>query len=395
MTVIDLKAYLDFGHFALHSVKGMADEQWSNSLCSDNGFSAAQRIPQMCYSIQRPLQSPTVFVHGSIPLNGICSVKLPRKSAGHRGMSACSAIQAVSHGHSKSHFSLDSRARQRNTRLAHLCRLCPSLDSYRSPTLCKRRVIGRTGTDCICPRLDNHRPVPVIVPVGTISATQGRCKNAYIARPARQHSYVYTHLGRPFARCQYSRQPGIRTGRTVHYGSRLPGFCSSIYLYTKPLSLHYTAKEQLRLFQSQLQSCRQKHWTSLRSDDTAKWLSHVAGLSCCSSSHQLCRFRYKQKTRLLNKQLCITGTDHCKTLQMPLADRTLLQMDQAVSSHQNVFGNKLQRRQDPNMDCNQRVRACCHCQERTQTRTKSWRNHANSQHCTFRASTDRTSTYEL
>ena len=120
MTVIDLKAYLDFGHFALHSVKGMADEQWSNSLCSDNGFSAAQRIPQMCYSIQRPLQSPTVFVHGSIPLHGICSVKLPRKSAGHRGMSACSAIQAVSHGHSKSHFSLDSCARQRNTRLASM-----------------------------------------------------------------------------------------------------------------------------------------------------------------------------------------------------------------------------------------------------------------------------------
>src|ERR1035437_5664076 len=147
MTVIDLKSHLDFGHFTLHSVKGMADEQRTNSLCSDNGFSAAQRIPQMCYSIQWPLQSPTVFVHGSISLYGICPVKLPRKSAGHRGVSACSAIQVVSHGHSKFHFSFDSCVRQRNTGLADICRLCPGLDSYRSHTLCKRRVVSRTGTD--------------------------------------------------------------------------------------------------------------------------------------------------------------------------------------------------------------------------------------------------------
>ena len=57
MTVIDLNLILDSGHFTLPSVKGMADEHRTNRLCADNGFSAAQRIPQKGVSpyLQLPL----------------------------------------------------------------------------------------------------------------------------------------------------------------------------------------------------------------------------------------------------------------------------------------------------------------------------------------------------
>ena len=206
MTVIDLNLILNSGHFTLHSVKGMAYEYRPNSFCPDHGFSAAQRISQMRQTIPRPLQSPAIFVHGSISLYGICSVKLSRKSAGHRSLSACSAVQTVSYGHPKSRFSFNTCLCQRNARLAHLCRLCTSLDSYCQAIVCKRRTVGRTGSNGVCTRFDNDRLVSFTVPVGAISPTQGRRKNAHTARSAGQHPHVYTHFGRPIARCQYSRR---------------------------------------------------------------------------------------------------------------------------------------------------------------------------------------------
>ena len=74
MTVTDLDLILNSGHLTLHSVKGMAYECRTNSLCPDHGFSAAQRISQMRQTILWPIQSPAVFVRGSISLYGICSV---------------------------------------------------------------------------------------------------------------------------------------------------------------------------------------------------------------------------------------------------------------------------------------------------------------------------------
>jgi hypothetical protein len=97
---------------------------------------------------------------------------------------------------------------------------------------------------------------------------------------------------------------------------------------------------------------------------------------------------------LPNEQLFTGGTDNRSTLQVPLADRNLFQMDQAVPSYQDIFRHQCQRCENSNLDSYQRLRSGGDCQERTQNRTEFGRNLANSQHCTFRESLYYTSTYE-
>jgi len=109
------------------------------------------------------------------------------------------------------------------------------------------------------------------------------------------------------------------------------------------------------------------------------------------------RHRNKQKVHIFNKQLYTAGSDNCPALQVPLADRNLLQVDQAIPAYQNIFWHKRECRKDSNMDCCQRLRSGSYCQERTPNQAEFGRNSANSQHCAFRESsyyTSYTNTYE-
>jgi hypothetical protein len=123
-------------------------------------------------------------------------------------------------------------------------------------------------------------------------------------------------------------------------------------------------------------------------------LLRIAGLSCCASANQLLRHRGKQKIRISNQQLCTAGSDNCQTLQVPLADRNLFQMDQAIPANQNIFRHHQERSEDSNLDCYQRLCLDGYSQEGTQNRVEFERNRANSQHYAFRASAYGTSTYE-
>ena len=68
MTVIDLKVLLDSGHFNLTNIKGMADEYWTDSLCTDNGFSPSTGIQEVRQATSWKLQGSKVFMHGPAPI---------------------------------------------------------------------------------------------------------------------------------------------------------------------------------------------------------------------------------------------------------------------------------------------------------------------------------------
>ena len=61
--------------------------------------------------------------------------------------------------------------------------------------------------------------------------------------------------------------------------------------------------------------------------------------------------------RLLDQQLHRAGIDHRPTLSGPLADRTVVQMDQAASAHQSLLRHVGQRGAHPNLDRHRRLSA--------------------------------------
>jgi len=172
------------------------------------------------------------------------------------------------------------------------------------------------------------------------------------------------HYRRESPRCKYPRRTGFRTRCNLHNGPWLPRFRSSFYLYSKPFNFYHESQKQFRLSPSLLSQVRQKHRFAMRPNDKTQWLLCIAGLSCCSSSNQLLRQRDKQKIRIFNKQLYSAGFDNCITLQMPLADRNIFQMDQAIPAYQDVLWHHQERCEDSNLDCHQRLRSGCDCQVR-------------------------------
>ena len=63
------------------------------------------------------------------------------------------------------------------------------------------------------------------------------------------------------------------------------------------------------------------------------------------------RPRNREAIRVFNKQLRPTRLDHRPALQIALAGRAVLQMDQAAPVHQGFFRHFGERRQNTSMDC--------------------------------------------
>ena len=100
-----------------------------------------------------------------------------------------------------------------------------------------------------------------------------------------------------------------------------------------------------------LSAGRQNNGSAMQPDDKVKRLLCFKGLSCRSSSHRLLRYRNKQKVCLPDEQFFNERFDSHTTVQVPLENRNLFQMDQTVSENQNIFRHEYQCCEDPNLDC--------------------------------------------
>jgi hypothetical protein len=85
--------------------------------------------------------------------------------------------------------------------------------------------------------------------------------------------------------------------------------------------------------------------------------------------------------------------DYLSALQTAMADRIVLQMDQAASANKIVFRNIYQRSQDADMDSDQCLRACGDNQKGVETGAFITRNTPNYKCPAFRENTAKTSTY--
>src|SRR6266566_3621911 len=111
-----------------HLMKGMSDECWQHCLLATYGPSASARIPQVCATVPGRLQSPELYLPGPVSLDGFCTTNVSGKPARYRVLSARRWQQALPHGHPRFRVSQHAGGCQRDSRLAHLCRLCSGSD---------------------------------------------------------------------------------------------------------------------------------------------------------------------------------------------------------------------------------------------------------------------------
>jgi len=395
MLVIDLKSQINFGRKTFSdSLKGLASVQWTNSLLTTNRLLTKTAFRQMRSTISRQPSDKIFFLFRPVSLHGICPSNISSESARYRDLPAGNPIQTVSLRHTREYFQNHSGKGKRKSRLENICRPRAYFNKQSPNTLRQRRLWHSTEPRGLCSGFNNHRFMSVSVPMGEISQTQSSYQGTYADELKRLHTHVYPHYRRESPRCKYPRQSRFRTWRHLRYGSRIPRLRSPLYFHSKPFNFCHESQKQFRLPPSLLSQGRQNNRASMRPDDNAQRLLCIAGLSRCPSSNWLLRYQDEQEVYLSNKQLHSVGLDNCSTLQVPLADRNLLQMDQAIPSNQDVLRHQYQRCEDSNLDSYQHLRSGRNRQERTQNRAEFGRNLANSQHCAFRESLYHTSTYE-
>ena len=395
MTGIDLKSPIDFGHKTfIDSLKGSANVRRANSFLTTDRLSSQKTIRQMRSTISGQPSNKNFLLLRSIPLYGLCPDNLSPESSRHRKLSSSNAVETLPLRNTRKCFTQHIGKCKRTSRLENLRRLRTGFDKQSSNTLCQRRLRHSVEPRSLCPGFNHHRFMSFAVSMGKLSQAQSRGQGSHADGLKRLYTHVYPHYRRKSPRCQYSRRSDSRARGHLHHGSWLPRLRSSLYLHSKPLNIYYKGQKQFRLSPSLLSQSRQSYWFAMRSNHNAQWLLRITGLSRRSSSNRLLRHRDKQEVYLSNKQLWSASFDNRSALQVPLADRNLFQMDQAIPANQNIFWQHRERSEDSNLDCHQRLRSSSDCQEGTENRTEFGRNPANSQHCTFRKSPYDTSTYE-
>jgi len=395
MVVVDLNSHIDFGQKTFTANrKGVANVYGTNCFFTTNRLSTETSIRQERPAIPRQLSNEDLFMFRSVSLHGFRSDNISAESSGYRDMPAGNAIQALPLWYSRKRVTQHIGECERKSRLENIRGLHTDLNKQSSNTLRQRRLRHSTESRSLCFRFNNHRSMFVTVSMGKISPAQSRRQDTHADGPQRLYTDVYPHYRWKSTRCKYPRRSHIGTGCHLCYGSWLPRLCTPLYFHSKPFNFYHESQKQFRLSPSLLSPGRQDNRSSMRPDNKAQRFLCIPGVSCGPSSNRLLRYRDKQKVHISNKQFHFGGLDHCTTLQVPLADRTLFQMDQTIPANQNVFRHQCQCRKDTNLDSHQHLRSGRNRQERIEHRAEFERNPANPQHCTFRESSYYTSTYE-
>jgi hypothetical protein len=89
---------------------------------------------------------------------------------------------------------------------------------------------------------------------------------------------------------------------------------------------------------------------------------------------------HEKAARFSDQQFRPSRADHCQPLQMPMANRIVLQMDQATSSHQGILRHIHQCGKNPDLDRRFYLRPCCHYPKTPPTGDESLHNFADPEY---------------
>ena len=103
--------------------------------------------------------------------------------------------------------------------------------------------------------------------------------------------------------------------------------------------------------------------SGLRSNRSVDRLLFTPRLFSAAAPDQIHRSANRQTPGISHQQFCPRRPRHRQTLQISLAGRVVLQMDQAASAHQSVLRHLRKRRQIANLDRSVSLRSRCHRQK--------------------------------
>jgi len=380
-----IKLYLDHSKFTKNL--GVVDVHRKDCILSTHELPPTKRISTMCSTLQRKLQSKKLHLLRTILLHGIRAINWTREFTRYRVMPSLYEGSSLSHGHKEQDFSKYASRCQRKSRLAHLRRFCT--DTYfRSKTpLCKRRIRRRSKRNSVCFGLNHNRFMSFNVPVGNIPQEKRCRQNAYTFRSSRANSSIYTDYTRKNPRCQYSRLHNPRARFIFRNGQGIPGFFSIVQNSYWASIFHCSSKSKYENQKTLFPSRRPIHRIAMRSNSRLDPVLCSQKLPRKIASHQIHRRRNWKRSYILDKQLCLTCTHHCKSLQMSMARRTLLQMGQTTFANQGVSRYLEKCCKDSNMDCNMCICAHSYNQEEIEIGSKPLHNSTGFQSDTIRENT--------
>jgi len=330
---------------------------WQAGLFSDPRTSAPAHFPPMRPALPGELQGQGLLLSRPVSLHGFCPVDLSGKSTRHRSLSAGSKQQALPHGYPLSGVEEHSGQRQQSSRLAHLRRLGPCTDTCCPQTLSGRRLRGGTRPDGLCSGRHHHRPVPVRLSLGTVPTDQGGDQAAYPARSSRQHPDLHLHFRRQAARRQRSGRLGSGSRRVLRHGPWLSRLLSALRADKSPNLLCHPGQKEFVLPPALFRAGGPEHWPALRPDDRSDQPRVGKILSREAAAYQISRCRDGQNSGISQQQLYPAGPDYHPTLPQPVEGGAVLQVDQAEPADQGILWHQRERREDPNLDCGNRVPA--------------------------------------
>jgi transposase InsO family protein len=100
-----------------------------------DGSSSLEDLRSYRRAVRWRSSRPRVQLRQSVSLHGVRATHLSREFARHRNLPARAVGQALSPGHPRSRGPQHVGRCERSTRLAYLCRVCPTSDPDRAPTL--------------------------------------------------------------------------------------------------------------------------------------------------------------------------------------------------------------------------------------------------------------------
>jgi len=377
MPVTDLKFYWSFQHSSETTQEVRDNELRQTDFFASHGPSAFAYFPPMRQSLSRQLSDKTFYMPRPIFLHGLRSTDLSGEPTRYRSMSSSPAAQTIPHGHEKRRSKVDTCRGQRTAKLAYICRLCIFLNPDCQKTLQRRTFRRRLETDGLCSGCYDNRPLPLSVSLGKLQADQECNKTSYTPGFARQHPNVYPHLRRQVARGQHLRYPASRNWSFLHYGSRLSGFCQIACALLDASIFCDTRKIKFQMPAIVFSSSGSNNRSYIRPNHSAYWILSSKILSGQTTPSKISRCQNRQNTYFPDKQFYATGNNNHTAVQVPMAGRTLLQVDQAKPAHQEFLRHIGKLGENANLDCRVRLRSRCHYQKASQYSSKSLHNVTN------------------
>ena len=375
-TFFDLKSILYYDHSS-NLKKGVVNVFRKNYIFTNNGVSPSIRISKVRQSLSRQLQSKKFFMPRSVSLYGICSTYLSRKPTRHRVLSSFNEKQNISYGHPFTDISPYVSKGKQKSGLAYLRRLRPNLDQQ-SPKAVRQRFFRiRFERNSLCSRFLHDRFMSFFVSMGAFPQKKRRDKTSHTFRPERPYPRIHQSYRWLCARCEYLRRSCYRAWRFLHIRPWVSRFRKIISSQRTSGVFYYPYKKEFSIPENLFSSSRQITWTNLRPNDLLNRILFKTTLPGKTSTYPVFRFRNTEISHVLNKQFQSSGNNHSTTLQMPLASRIILQMDQAAFANKSVLWNEQKRCKNSSLDSNCYLRVNRDYQKTVKNRAKSLHNITN------------------